>query len=135
MRLCVQYGLCWLLLLAGVSAFIPSHRLPALLRTANHPSLQNKQNLLKHYGIPKLFRWLVDLYPIVLESVGEGMTGSNAMAVDNFYLDMNGIIHTCTHSNDDKLIVFDEKAMFNVRRHLYRILCAVCNPRYIVEDI
>ena len=26
---------------------------------------------------------------------------------------MNGIIHTCTHSNNDKLIVLDEKAMFH----------------------
>lgn len=64
------------------------------------------------HGIPKLFRWLVELYPIVLESVGEGLSGSNAMAVDNFYLDMNGIIHTCTHSNNDKLVMLNEREMF-----------------------
>lgn len=64
------------------------------------------------HGIPKLFRWLVDLYPIVLESVGEGLSGSNAMSVDNFYLDMNGIIHTCTHSNNDKLVLLNEREMF-----------------------
>ena len=63
-------------------------------------------------GIPKLFRWLVDLYPIVLESVGEGLNSNQAVSIDNFYLDMNGIIHTCTHSNNDKLIELDEKAMF-----------------------
>eukprot|EP01038_Epipyxis_sp_PR26KG_P008756 gene8756-11830_t len=62
------------------------------------------------YGIPKLFRWLVDLYPIVLESV-DNLHGKS-ISVDNFYLDMNGIIHTCTHSNDDKLILFDEREMF-----------------------
>ena len=61
--------------------------------------------------IPKLFRWLVDLYPVVLESVNEGFN-SKAMKIDNFYLDMNGIIHTCTHSNNDKLIVLNEKEMF-----------------------
>jgi 5'-3' exonuclease len=63
------------------------------------------------FGIPKLFRWLVELYPLVLETVGEGLN-HNAMSVDNFYLDMNGIIHTCTHSNDDKLIPLKEQEMF-----------------------
>ena len=64
------------------------------------------------YGIPKLFRWLVDLYPLVIESVGEGLSQKEGVAVDNFYLDMNGIIHTCTHSNNDKLIALNEKEMF-----------------------
>lgn len=51
------------------------------------------------------------MYPLVLESVGEGLS-NNAMMVDNFYLDMNGIIHTCTHMNDDKLIPLNEQDMF-----------------------
>ena len=38
------------------------------------------------YGIPKLFRWLVDLYPVVQQSVNDGLS----INVDNFYLDMNG---------------------------------------------
>ena len=51
----------------------------------------------------------MDLYPIVVESVG---VGSSASDCDNFYLDMNGIIHSCTHSNDDKLNTLKESEMF-----------------------
>ena len=73
----------------------------------------NRADLHVHHGIPKLFRWLVDLYPVVLESVGEGLSKDGVMQVDNFYLDMNGIIHTCTHSNNDKLIMLNEREMFS----------------------
>ena len=58
-----------------------------------------------------MFR-LVDLYPIVLESVHESGFNSEMSKIDNFYLDMNGIIHTCTHSNNDKLVTLNEKEMF-----------------------
>lgn len=85
---------------------------PWKIGTSVERTHKDRSELNIHHGIPKLFRWLVDLYPIVLESVGEGLSGSNAMAVDNFYLDMNGIIHTCTHSNNDKLVLLNEREMF-----------------------
>jgi XRN 5'-3' exonuclease N-terminus len=117
-----------LLLLIPVNGFAPRSVFPSGLlkirdesqsvdikspwKTAVEKMHGDRSELTVHYGIPKLFRWLVDLYPIVLESVGEGLSGSNAMAVDNFYLDMNGIIHTCTHSNNDKLVTLNEREMF-----------------------
>lgn len=57
-------------------------------------------------GIPKLFRWLVDLYPQVIEDI-DSKTGT-----DYFYLDMNGIIHSCTHGNADYLVTVTETEMF-----------------------
>ena len=54
------------------------------------------------HGIPKMFRWLTDQYPSIMERVSDGLPaqGSRGAEIDNLYLDMNGIIHMCTHAND-----------------------------------
>ena len=64
------------------------------------------------FGIPKMFRWLTDQYPDILNNrLEEGL--AEDISVDNFYLDMNGIIHPCTHgNNEDSLVFLDETAMF-----------------------
>lgn len=79
----------------------------------------------KLFGIPKLFRWLVDLYPSVVNSAN--LENSKGKEIDNFYLDMNGIIHACTHANSkDKLVLTSEKEMFSkifsYTDHLYKLL-------------
>jgi XRN 5'-3' exonuclease N-terminus len=70
-------------------------------------------------GIPKMFRWLTDQYPDVLNRQLHSVEGFlvGDVVVDNFYLDMNGIIHPCTHGNamengSDTIIILDETAMF-----------------------
>ena len=48
-------------------------------------------------GVPKFFRWLTERFPQINRRISEGRKADDY--VDNFYLDMNGIIHTCTHGD------------------------------------
>jgi len=102
--------LCALLFcVTSVEAFAPplkpwSHSSPV--------SVATKSTTTALFGIPKMFRWLTDQYPDIINNrLEEGL--AEDIEVDNFYLDMNGIIHPCTHGNADGEIIFlDETAMF-----------------------
>ena len=48
-------------------------------------------------GVPKFYRWLSERYPCLSEVVKEHQIPE----FDNLYLDMNGVIHICSHPNDD----------------------------------
>ncbi|KAK4535555.1 hypothetical protein CDCA_CDCA05G1580 [Cyanidium caldarium] len=71
-------------------------------------------------GVPRFFRWLASRYP----TINESLEGEHEF--DNFYLDMNGIIHSCTHANDEELVALDEVEMFSrifaYTERLYRIV-------------
>ena len=44
-------------------------------------------------GVPKFFRWLAERYPLLQQEIA----GSQIPKIDNLYLDMNGVIHNCSH--------------------------------------
>jgi 5'-3' exoribonuclease 2 len=66
-------------------------------------------------GVPAFFKWLTLRYPKVVMDAIEEITSdfdinnflknnygsdTNMPCIDNFYLDMNGIIHPCAHPQD-----------------------------------
>lgn len=53
-----------------------------------------------------MFRFLSDRYPLILQPLQEHQR------FDNFYLDMNGIIHTCTHPDDAEIAIENLDEMF-----------------------
>ncbi|KAK4204257.1 exoribonuclease 1, partial [Triangularia verruculosa] len=72
-------------------------------------------------GVPKFFRWLSERYPAISQLIAE----NRIPEFDCLYLDMNGIIHNCTHkdSADDVHYRISEEemfiAIFNYIEHLY----------------
>eukprot|EP00894_Picocystis_sp_ML_P005069 jgi/Pico_ML_1/55586/g1253.t1 len=63
-------------------------------------------------GVPKFYRWVSERYPRLNRSVKE----SGCPDVDHLYLDMNGVVHNCTHGQGDDGEgthgAADEEAMF-----------------------
>jgi len=70
-------------------------------------------------GVPKFFRWLSERYPLINQKIFE------KSEFDCFYLDMNGIIHTCfqkiaSEQNFNKDILFQK--IFDYTEYLYTII-------------
>lgn len=65
-------------------------------------------------GVPSFYRWLTNKYESIVVNAKEenecrdsSLPNPNGMEFDNFYLDMNGIIHSCFHpeDNDDVIVL------------------------------
>ncbi|KAK2584112.1 hypothetical protein KPH14_006553 [Odynerus spinipes] len=79
-------------------------------------------------GVPKFFRYVSERYPCLSEMLKDYQIPE----FDNLYLDMNGIIHACSHPNDGDInfhITQDE--IFNNIFHYIEILFCMIQPKQL----
>lgn len=79
-------------------------------------------------GVPKFYRWISERYPCLSEVVKEYQIPE----FDNLYLDMNGIIHVCSHPNDnDPHFRISEEKMFKDIFHYIEVLFRLIQPKKV----
>ncbi|KAI5359272.1 putative Zinc finger, CCHC-type, 5-3 exonuclease, 5'-3' exoribonuclease, xrn1, helical [Septoria linicola] len=102
-------------------------------------------------GVPALFRWLSKKYPKIISAVAEehaqkvqNPDGSetvipidargpnpNGEEMDNLYLDMNGIVHPCSHPEDRPPPANEEEMMIAIFEYTERVVNMV-RPRKLL---
>lgn len=85
-------------------------------------------------GIPAFFRWLQRKYPNIVEPFDDGSLDpatKQKIWFDNLYLDMNNIIHPCTHP-EDKPPPQNEEEMFEAIFEYTEKVIAMVKPRHLV---
>lgn len=98
-------------------------------------------------GIPAAFRWLSNKYPKIVSPVVEehpivmddGSTipvdntrpNPNGEEFDNLYLDMNGIVHPCSHPEDRPAPKDEEEMMLEVFKYTDRVV-SMTRPRKLL---
>ena len=82
-------------------------------------------------GVPKFYRWLSERYPLINQMISNN---SQLPEIDNFYLDMNGIIHACSHPDDSdvslKLTLRD--MILAIFRYVDRCVSGIVKPKKLL---
>ncbi|KAF4319410.1 hypothetical protein BBO99_00003558 [Phytophthora kernoviae] len=83
-------------------------------------------------GIPRFYRYMSERYPLINQPISDV---SLLPEFDAFYLDMNGIVHNCTHSDaaDDALNSLSLQAQLHgIFTYLDRLITHIIKPKKIV---
>lgn len=98
-------------------------------------------------GIPAYFRWISEKYPRIMvdcvefvdyddsagleRPVDAAAKNPNGIEFDNLYLDMNGIIHPCTHPEDRPAPTTEEEMFEAIFDYIDRIF-SIVRPRKVL---
>ena len=80
-------------------------------------------------GVPNLYRWLSERYPLINRPVDETMPMPQ---VDNFYLDANGILHKSTHGDAGEIFGGAEGDQFIRMCNYLDTLVQLVRPRRLL---
>jgi 5'-3' exoribonuclease 1 len=77
-------------------------------------------------GVPKFFRWMSERYPLCSQLINN----NNIPVFDNLFLDMNGIIHNCSHGNNDDvhMRISQDKIFINIFAYISHLFYTI-KPR------
>lgn len=119
--------------------------LPRSIHT-NRPFFFLETSDLVAMGVPALFRWLSNKYPKIVSAVIEEQPtivddeeipvdatkpNPNGQETDNLYLDMNGIVHPCTHPEGKPPPANEAEMMVEVFRYTDRVV-KMARPRKLL---
>lgn len=76
-------------------------------------------------GVPKFFRYISERYPCLSEKLREFQIPE----FDNLYLDMNGIIHVCSHPDDNPLQTIPEETIFKDIFYYIELMFRLIQPK------
>lgn len=80
-------------------------------------------------GVPAFFRWLSRKYPSIVVQCDNGVKGQYHF--DNLYLDMNGIIHPCSHP-ENKAAPETEEEMFEAIFEYVEDILKIVKPKKLL---
>ncbi|KAH9397571.1 5'-3' exoribonuclease 2 [Tyrophagus putrescentiae] len=80
-------------------------------------------------GVPAFFRWLSRKYPSIVVQADDGTAGQYHF--DNLYLDMNGIIHPCSHPENKPPPANEEEMFLAIFEYVEDIL-AIVRPKKVL---